>query len=495
MKFLDRKKVFFLCAIFLLTGKSQAANSDQQSQASLHLRPSNRPSATYRLSSKPQTPPERILTTKTHANRKSSKQGPSSSDQERQLMNLHKMGLEPWRDIQNREKKAAWSKIRDDIKTEQKMKIKRRRAAEYKKKARFHHLQKNLKKDLKKMTRGMHTMKRVAGGMKQGERLRAMRKLKRQFGVSGTRKTKTTRRADQGRMENRRDNRPEMSQNHHQNYRRQIDTKRKHDLRNKGHSHHTKRGSQSSHQTAKKSQHSHRSEHNNQNHHKPSHHARKSLEHHRHVKRSKKTHRKLKVSKTDRQHGHFKNLDPAKLSLRKLVQIERDVKSILKRNHVNLWSLSKAKVRKLRGTTAQKAKVLWWMEHIRKIKDRRQEHAHKEEMKVSSSKDTKLVENQLIIDLQKHTLDQIDQKAFDKMVQKGVKLDGLNWTRTFLFDAILLTEKLLYNQHKEIFSKQNTADRAAEAKQVGQDDEFFKKNFGVKGIELSLKDIEDDIFN
>ena len=54
------------------------------------------------------------------------------------------------------------------------------------------------------------------------------------------------------------------------------------------------------------------------------------------------------------------------------------------------------------------------------------------------------MENKYKVEVQRSRLRQIDRNKFDRMMEVGRKKDAELWSRTFVYDAILLTEKLIY---------------------------------------------------
>ena len=99
-----------------------------------------------------------------------------------------------------------------------------------------------------------------------------------------------------------------------------------------------------------------------------------------------------------------------------------------------------------------------------------------------------------MVDLQRAKLKQLDRNKFDMLMQKEQKKDAELWTRTFTYDAILLTEKLLYIEHKKMFADRMKIATENETKFMSNMDEFYNKNFDKKLSELSPDEIDQDLF-
>ena len=106
----------------------------------------------------------------------------------------------------------------------------------------------------------------------------------------------------------------------------------------------------------------------------------------------------------------------------------------------------------------------------------------------------KLKEKNFLLDLQRTKLKQLDRNKFDILMQKELKKDSELWSRTFIYDAILLTEKLIYIEHDKLFKDQMKLALKNESIEVSKLDKFYNKNFDKKMSELTEKEIEKDIF-
>jgi colicin import membrane protein len=106
---------------------------------------------------------------------------------------------------------------------------------------------------------------------------------------------------------------------------------------------------------------------------------------------------------------------------------------------------------------------------------------HKEELKYK-------------VEIQRSRLRQLDRNKFDKVMEVGRKKDAEMWSRTFIYDAILLTEKLIYMEHEKMAESQRKLSVNNEQKAVKKLQTYYNKNFGKRMGELTEKDIEEDIF-
>lgn len=137
----------------------------------------------------------------------------------------------------------------------------------------------------------------------------------------------------------------------------------------------------------------------------------------------------------------------------------------------------------------------WWRGVIRGWTDywRRWSRYWHETLRQHRTKQ-KLREQNMMIDVQRSKIRQMDRRKFDLMMMKSRKLDSKNFTRTFIYDAIMLTEKMLYIEHDAMFTKHNDAGGKHEVLEVKKLDNFFSENFKKKNGQLSPEDLETDIF-
>ena len=122
-----------------------------------------------------------------------------------------------------------------------------------------------------------------------------------------------------------------------------------------------------------------------------------------------------------------------------------------------------------------------WVKYWYEI--RRQHRAH-----------AKMREQNMLIDVQRAKLKQMDRRKFDLMMMKNRKLDSKNFTRTFIYDAVILTEKILYIEHDKLFQTHYKAGRKHEENEVKKLDKFFAENYKKRNKDLSAEDFETDIF-
>lgn len=122
-----------------------------------------------------------------------------------------------------------------------------------------------------------------------------------------------------------------------------------------------------------------------------------------------------------------------------------------------------------------------WAKYWHEIRRRHRTHA-------------KMREQNMLIDVQRAKLKQMDRRKFDLMMMKNRKLDSKNFTRTFIYDAVILTEKILYIEHDKLFQTHYKAGRKHEEMEVKKLDKFFAENFKKRNKDLSTEDLETDIF-
>ena len=88
----------------------------------------------------------------------------------------------------------------------------------------------------------------------------------------------------------------------------------------------------------------------------------------------------------------------------------------------------------------------------------------------------------------------MDRTQFDKLMENGRKVDAEHWNRTFIYDAILLTEKILYVEHDKLYKTQNKVAGNNEVGAVKELDEYYAKNSHKRLRELTEEDIQEDLF-
>ena len=208
--------------------------------------------------------------------------------------------------------------------------------------------------------------------------------------------------------------------------------------------------------------------------------------------------RQLKQTKHQKQEhappARMLNLNKLKLKSKKAQKNLRKTKQLLKRHNQNPERISERKLLQILKTNKKKdRKLWWWWWHRRRQQQREAERRRRQHQRnIRSTLGAK--EKDLLIKMQKSKLRQIDRNKFDKLMQKERKKDAELWTRTFLYDAILLTEKLVYLEHQKMYKSQMKVALADETKEVSKLDKYYSKIYGKKRSELTLGEITQDIF-
>lgn len=130
----------------------------------------------------------------------------------------------------------------------------------------------------------------------------------------------------------------------------------------------------------------------------------------------------------------------------------------------------------------------WWRRHQAHLARIRR---HKNNIRRELSKR----ENNFKIKAQKQKIRELDRNNFDKLMDRERKKDAELWTRTFLYDAVLLTEKLLYIEHEKLYKEQMKLAVENETAEVSKIGTYFSKHAGKKRSELTPAEVEEDIFN
>ena len=112
-----------------------------------------------------------------------------------------------------------------------------------------------------------------------------------------------------------------------------------------------------------------------------------------------------------------------------------------------------------------------------------------------SKKNIAIITNALKKKLAKSKLNVANRVRFDIEKEKKIRGAAEKWTRTFIYDAVLLTEKTLYEQHsKEVkFRMKNSSTAESEAKKGI--DEFYNKYYGVDKDQIKPEDLVHHVFD
>ena len=241
------------------------------------------------------------------------------------------------------------------------------------------------------------------------------------------------------------------------------------------------------------------------------------------TKHQKRPKRKLKKQKKSLKSKHKKS---KKKTLKNPKMTKSNKKSLKKlRKLVGKYSKNKKKPTKkewgviIKMAKNKKERKLWWwnwhrrrrqeQERRRREAERRRREAarrraeaerrrrHQAMLRRHRGNLTRILkkdESKYKVEVQRSRLRQIDRNQFDRLMEVGRKKDAEMWTRTFIYDAILLTEKLIYMEHKKIIDQQRKLSDQNEEKVVKKIRTFYNKNYGKRLGELTEREIEEDIF-
>ena len=129
-----------------------------------------------------------------------------------------------------------------------------------------------------------------------------------------------------------------------------------------------------------------------------------------------------------------------------------------------------------------------WKEYLRRWRIKR------EEDKRQNRESAKMLEQNMLIDVQRAKIKQTDRVKFDHEMAKNRKVDSKIWNRTFLFDAIMMMEKLIYLDHDDMVQQEMAAGRKYESGQVRKYDNFYAEVGEKRNSDWTFKDLEMDLF-
>jgi hypothetical protein len=204
---------------------------------------------------------------------------------------------------------------------------------------------------------------------------------------------------------------------------------------------------------------------------------------------------------------------------------ERNLKQVKKNKGIKKSLKHKNSTKKINKKKKKARKLWWWMrrrraaaaaarrrreeaerrrreaerrrreaERRRREAERRRREAERRRRAAHAANNLRKNEDVLLIDLQRGKIQQTDRIKFDKQMEKKLKSHAESWTRTFVYDAILLTEKLLYKEQEKMFKEEMKVSKKREEMEVKKVEAYYKKGAGKKLSELTEKEIEDDIF-
>ena len=169
-----------------------------------------------------------------------------------------------------------------------------------------------------------------------------------------------------------------------------------------------------------------------------------------------------------------------------IVKLNKFVKS----HNIKLKTLTTKKFKTLLvGQKKAKSRKLWGWWHRLMARRRAIANAIRRENGAINRK-----RKSLLLKLKKMKIKQIDRNKFDALMEKARKDDSETWTRTFLYDAILLTEKLAYIEYKKLLETEMDLLSMSEAKAVSDLDKYYAKNENKKVKDLSPAERVNDIF-
>jgi hypothetical protein len=233
----------------------------------------------------------------------------------------------------------------------------------------------------------------------------------------------------------------------------------------------------------------------------------------RELKEKKKNKTKVVKKKKTKKSNKNRKLNLSKIKFEKKEDQKKleELTTILKKHGANIKEISNKKIQMIIKKKSKKGRKLWWWWHRRQAQIRRQraeaarrrreaerrrrEAARRRRMHQAHIRHVLArQEKTYLLELQRNKLKQLDRNKFDKLMQKERKKDSELWSRTFIYDAILLTEKLVYLEHEKMFNNQMKLAVANENKIKSKLEKFYNKNYGKKLSELTPKEIEEDIF-
>ena len=98
-------------------------------------------------------------------------------------------------------------------------------------------------------------------------------------------------------------------------------------------------------------------------------------------------------------------------------------------------------------------------------------------LKVRKPNNMNLKKNQFNARLRKAKLAQLNREKFDNKREKMVKSAAEKWNRTFIYDSVLMVERMLYEKHKKILMESMKRSAELEAQSTKDIDEFYNKYF------------------
>ena len=220
----------------------------------------------------------------------------------------------------------------------------------------------------------------------------------------------------------------------------------------------------------------------------------KLVKNRRRRRKSKKDLRRLKMLDRKLESVKMKKL-MSKYKLKKSDMNARTLKLKVKNKKVrsrmlwNWWAWYRNYLWRRRQAEIRRQRYLAW---LREMARRRRERRRFNQQNIRNA--LRVKQSTLLLNLQRSRLRQMDRTQFDKLMENGRKVDAEHWNRTFIYDAILLTEKILYVEHDKLYKTQNKVAGNNEVGAVKELDEYYAKNAHKRMSELTEEDIQEDLF-
>ena len=133
--------------------------------------------------------------------------------------------------------------------------------------------------------------------------------------------------------------------------------------------------------------------------------------------------------------------------------------------------------------------------HGHRHRRRRMTPAQRYAKKIRSKRNMTLMNQSLKLKLQKAQISLQSRGKFDRLREKKLKGAAELWTRTFIYDAVLLTEKILYQKHRKSVKSKMAASAKGEAQETIDIAKFYNKYYGKSPDEYKAEDLQFHIFD
>ena len=129
--------------------------------------------------------------------------------------------------------------------------------------------------------------------------------------------------------------------------------------------------------------------------------------------------------------------------------------------------------------------------------NRRHHHHNPQQQQLKrmrSLKNRQNLKRTLQLKLKKNKFNDMNQQEFEKKYELKLKSATELWNRTFIYDAVLLTEKILYEDHQKMVDNRIKIDEEEEKKLTLDIEEFYNKYKGKKLKEIPESALDLHIF-